>query len=242
VHGHGGQLRHHHGLRQQPERHARLWQRRDGGQPDRPDDGHALPLPHLGHLWWLHDADARRHLHPAMITLAQLEQEVARRAGPYYRFFADRQVPSTATFDYVNFPELRTNADLDLVTNLWMLRRGDCYDEPDEIVPMDPVDRQRTVSTYQAQAGRVFPDRPWAAIPESGEYMEFHHLNPEQELRPAVLAGLARCYMSDLVQASPTQQFGGIDLTVQYPWLTQPGQGHPVPCGWGGPPRPGPLP
>lgn len=152
------------------------------------------------------------------ITLAQLEQETARRVGPYWRYFTDRQVPNTATFDFANFPELRTNADLDLVTNLWLLRRGECFDDPNEIVPMDVVERQRTVSTYDPPQGRVFPDRPWGVIPQAGEYVEFHHLNPSQELRPAVLAGLRRTYFADRYQLQ-----GGIvteaDLTAALPWL-----------------------
>ena len=61
------------------------------------------------------------------ITLAQLEQETARRLGPYGSFFTDRQIPNTANFTFVNFPELRSSIDLDGVTNLWLLRRGVDY-------------------------------------------------------------------------------------------------------------------
>jgi hypothetical protein len=168
------------------------------------------------------------------ITLAALEQETARRVGPYWRFFSDRQEPSTAGFDYVNFPELRTNADLDLVTNLWMLRRGECYGE-DEIVAMDPSDRQRVAATYAAEMGRVFPDRQWGTIPDSGEYFEFHNLNPEQELRVAVLAGLRRCFLPDTVQVQPAVPYGPIDLTAQFAWLTEPWQAQRVRYGWLGP-------
>jgi hypothetical protein len=169
------------------------------------------------------------------ITLAQLEQETARRIGPYWRYFTDRQVPNTAQFTFVNVPELRSSIDADLVTNLWLLRRGECYGEPDELVDMDPVDRQRTVDVYDAEQGRVFPDRPWGTIPEPGEYMEFHHLNPDQELLPSVLAGLRRCFLPDTVQAQPTAAYGGIDLTAQFPWLTETWQIARVRYGWVGP-------
>jgi hypothetical protein len=165
------------------------------------------------------------------ITLAQLEQEVARRVGPYWRFFSDRQVPNTAQFTFVNLPELRTNIDQDLVTNLWMLRRGERFDDMD-IVLMDPEDRLRSVDVYDPQQGRVFPDRPWSVIPQDGEYFEFHHLHPEQELRPAVLAGLARCFLADLVQVEPNAQYGGIDLTAQYAWLIEPWQVTRTQYGW----------
>jgi hypothetical protein len=170
-----------------------------------------------------------------MITLAQLEQEVGRRVGPYWRFFTDRQLPNTAQFTFANLPELRSSIDADLVTNLWLLRRGECFGEPDEVVDMDPVDRQRSVDVYDAEQGRVFPDRPWGTIPEPGEWMEFHHLDPAQELRPAVLAGLARCFFEDLVQAEPNAQYGGIDLTAQFAWLTEKWQVTNVQYGWWAP-------
>src|SRR5215471_12117179 len=113
------------------------------------------------------------------VTLAQIEQETARRVGPYWRYFTDRQMPNTAQFTFVNVPELRTNIDSDLVTNLWMLRRGETFDGG-TLVTMDPEDRQRSVDVYDAQQGRVFPDRPWSVIPDAGEYFEFHHLSPDQ--------------------------------------------------------------
>src|SRR4029077_5147540 len=85
----------------------------------------------------------------------------------------------------------------------------------------DVVDRQRLVANYDPESGRVFPDRPWGILPVAGEVIEFHHLDPQQQLREWVLAGLRRCFVPDTVQAQPTQPFGGIDLTVQFPWLTQ---------------------
>ena len=167
------------------------------------------------------------------VTLAQLEEEAARRVGPYYSYFTDRQVPNTAQFTFANFPELRSTIDLDLVTNLWMLRRGICDDG--DLVTLDVVDRQRLVSDYDPEQGRVHPDRPWGTIPEPGEIIEFHHLDPSQQLRPAVMAGLRRCFLPDTVQALPTSSFGGIDLTVQFPWLTEPWQIARVRYGWVGP-------
>jgi len=164
------------------------------------------------------------------VTLEQIEQEVARRIGPYWRYFTDRQLPNTAEFTFAAFPELRSSIDLDLVTNLWVLRRGECYDG--NTVTLDPVDRQRTVDVYDVEQGRVVPDRPWGSIPEPGEWMEFHHLNPGQELRPAVLAGLRRCVLPDTVHVQPTQLWGGLDLTVQFPWLTDPWQIARVRYGW----------
>ncbi len=167
------------------------------------------------------------------ITLAQLEQETARRVGPFYLLFTDRQNPNTAQFTYALYPELRSEIDLDSVTNLWLLRRG--VDWQGNPITFDVVDRQRTVSSYDPENGRVFPDRPWGTIPSMGEVTEFHHLNPALELRAAVLAGLRRCFLPDTVQAQPTAPFGGIDLTLQFPWLTEAWQIARVRYGWIGP-------
>jgi hypothetical protein len=164
------------------------------------------------------------------VTLAQLEQEAAQRVGPYASAFCDRQVPNTANFTFANFPTLRSTLDLDSVTNLWLLRRGVLLDGTP--VPMDIVDRQRLVSSYDPEQGRVFPDRPWGTIPAPGEMVEFHHLDPAQELRSSVMAGLRRCVLPDTVQAQPTQQWGGLDLTVQFPWLTAAWQIERVRYGW----------
>ena len=167
------------------------------------------------------------------LTLAQLEQAVARRCGAYINTYSDRQVPSTATFDAVVCPALRTNANIDRVENLFLLRRGVLLDGTR--ITVDPLDRQRVVASVDQTAGRVFPDQPWSVPPQSSEVLEFHHLDPEQELRPSVLAGLDRCFLPDLVQAVPTQQWGQIDLTVQYPWLTDPWQVTRVQYGWAQP-------
>jgi len=167
------------------------------------------------------------------ITLAQLEQEAAQRVGPYYQYFTDRQDPNTATVSYANFPELRSNIVLDSVTDLWFLRRG--VDYLGNAVVFDVTDRQRLVSSYDPEQGRVYPDRAWGIIPVEGEVIEFHHLNPQQELRASVLAGLRRCFLPDTVQAQPTAPFGGIDLTAQFPWLTEAFQVARVRYGWVGP-------
>jgi hypothetical protein len=164
------------------------------------------------------------------ITLAQLEQETARRVGPYSSHFTDRQIPNTAQYTFAQFPTLRSVMDLDSVTHLWMLRRGITYEGAP--VTLDVVDRQRLVANYDPEMGRVYPDRPWGSIPVPGEVIEFHHFDPEQELRRAVLAGLRRCFLPDTVQAQPTQQWGGIDLTAQFPWLTDPWQLSRVRYGW----------
>lgn len=163
-------------------------------------------------------------------TLAELEQETARRVGPYFSAFTDRQIPNTAQFTFATFPTLQSQIDLDSATNLWLLRRGVTWDGTP--VVLDVVDRQRLVANYDPEMGRIYPDHPWGTIPVPGEVCEFHHLNPEQELRVAVLAGLRRCFTPDLVQVQPTTAYGGIDLTAQYAWLTEPWQVDRVQYGW----------
>jgi hypothetical protein len=168
-----------------------------------------------------------------VITLAQLEQEAARRLGPYSRAFTDRQVPNTATFDFAYFPTMKSNIDQDGPTNLWLLRRG--IDVNGNPVTFDVVDRQRQLSVWDPASGQVRADRSWGTPCAPGEYVEFHHLDPDQELRVAVLAGLRRCFFSDTVQAVPTDFWQGIDLTVQFPWLTAANQVLRCQYGWLGP-------
>jgi hypothetical protein len=165
-----------------------------------------------------------------VITLAEIEQETARRVGPYRRYFTDRQIPNTATFDYCFFPTLKSNIDVDGPTNLWLLRRG--IDYQGNPVAFDIVDRQRLVSTWEPSSGEIRTDRAWGTPCAPGEYVEFHHLDPEQELRQAVLAGLSRCFFLDTAQIQPDGLWLGVDLTAQLPWLTDPGQVVDCYYGW----------
>src|SRR5215475_1049437 len=100
---------------------------------------------------------------PGAVSLAALEQEVARRVGPYFQLFNDRQVPGTARYEFAVVPLLRSNIDLDLVTNLWLLRRG--LDLDGNSVSVDIADRQRLVAEYDPAQGRVVVDYPWGGIP-----------------------------------------------------------------------------
>lgn len=151
-------------------------------------------------------------------TLAAIEQETARRVGPFYMLPMDRQTPSTANFERAFFPGLRSTVEQDLVTNLWLLRRG--VDWLGATVPVDPADRQRTVAVYDALEGVVQVDRPWTTSPAPGEVCEFHHLDPIQELRPAVRAGLRRCFFADRYSMGSGAIFEA-DLTAALPWLTE---------------------
>jgi hypothetical protein len=151
------------------------------------------------------------------ITLADLEQETARKVGPFYQLAMDRQVPTTATLQRAFFPALRSTVEVDLVTNLWLLRRG--LDETGAAVPVPPDDRQRTVASYDPALGQVEVDRPWSTAPAPAEVCEFHHLDPEQELRPVVRAGLRRTFFEDRFTLGTSLVYEA-DLTAAAPWVT----------------------
>ena len=136
-------------------------------------------------------------------------------------FSLDRQIPSTATFQRVYVPGLRSTVEQDLVINLWMLRRGILADGSPTAQVVEPEDRQRTVANYVASTGAVDVDRPWMREPEPAEIVEFHHLDPEQQLRQAVWAGLRRTRMADRFSLGSGYIYEA-DLTASLPWLSNP--------------------
>ena len=171
-----------------------------------------------------------------MISLARLEQEVAHRTGPYFQAAQDTTTPTTSTSIAAYMPSLRSSALLGGPENLFLLRRGVLADGTG--VPAgqyNVLDRVRQVQTFDPSAGRVVVDRNWRFPMWPNELAEFVHLHPDQELRPAVLAGLRRCFISDTLQALVTSGYGDIDLTYQAPWITNPSQVLRVQYGWAKP-------
>jgi hypothetical protein len=168
-----------------------------------------------------------------VITLAQLDQEVARRTGPYFSAAQDSQVPTTSTSTAAYMPSLKSSAVLGGPENLWLLRRGVFHDGT-ALPPgtYDDVDRIRMVQTFDSSAGRVVVDRNWRLPMQPNEQAEFIHLHPDQELRVSVNAGLRRCFLPDTVPALLTSQYGDIDLTAQAPWITNPDQVVGARYGW----------
>ena len=169
-------------------------------------------------------------------TLQEIERATARLIGPYYQAFLDRQLPSTAGFESVLIPYLRSSVEQDLVTNLWLLRRG--IDWQGTPVVVDPIDRQRLVANYNPERGQVTVDRPWSVVPTAGEVVEFHHLDPEGELREVVRSGLKRCLFEDRFNLGPGYIYEA-DLTIPLPWLNdvnmvKRAQVAPFPSGWPG--------
>jgi hypothetical protein len=170
-----------------------------------------------------------------MITLQQLEQEVARRTGPFFQAAQDSTVPTTSTTIAAYMPALKTSALLGGPENLWLLRRGVLVGGAPTPQPISTADRTRMVQTFDASAGRVIVDRNWGTSMYPNEQADFSHLHPEQELRPAVLAGLRRCFLEDTIAAVLTSGYGDIDLTYQAPWITNPTQVTRAQYGWSKP-------
>ena len=170
-----------------------------------------------------------------MITLAQLEQEVARRTGPFFQAAQDSSVPTTSTAISAYMPTLKTTALLGGPENLWLLRRGVLFDGTPIGAAYTPQDRTRMVQSFDSSAGRIVIDRNWYQPMAPDELADFTHLHPEQELRKAVQAGLRRCFMGDTMPGLVTSGYGDIDLTYQYPWITSPNQITRVQYGWAKP-------
>ena len=168
-----------------------------------------------------------------MITLARLEQEVARRTGPFFQAAQDASVPTTSTTGAAYMPTLKTTALLGGPENLWLVRRGLNVDGTPVTPPYNnPVDRTRMVQSFDSGSGRVIVDRNWRYPMQPNELADFSHLHPEQELRPAVMAGLRRCFFEDVIPVTVTDAYGNIDLTGQAFWLTSPSQVLRAQYGW----------
>jgi hypothetical protein len=175
---------------------------------------------------------------PQTPSLAQIEVALARRVGPFWYLIADTQSPSTATPSYVIVPSLQSTIDQDLVTQLYLLRRGVLGDGTPTPQPIPVYDRVRQVYTVDAGSGRLTPDRPWQISPYPNEQFEAHHLHPDLELFPAVQAGLRRCFFEDRVQLDPGYYYE-FDVTALLPYVTDQQQIRrcqvgPWPSGWPG--------
>jgi hypothetical protein len=175
---------------------------------------------------------------PQTPSLAQIEVAVARRLGPFSYLYADPQSPTSATPSYVIIPNLQSTIDQDLVTNLYLLRRGVLSSGAATPAPIPSYDRVRSLYSVDASNGRLQPDRPWQVSPYAGEQFEVHHLHPDLELNVAVLAGLRRCFFEDRVQLDPGYYYE-FDVTALLPYVTDQqqirrAQVGPWPSGWPG--------
>lgn len=153
------------------------------------------------------------------LTLAQVEREVAGRAGPFYRYGAS----AGATTSTVVVSALRSSIDLGGVIDMWLLRRG-VTTAGAALVGFVAGDRQRRVKDYDPATGTLEVDRAWTTTPVAGEEIELVALDPEQALRPAVVRGLWKCYFEDRVSAALATTAAERDLSALFPWLTDASQ------------------
>jgi hypothetical protein len=142
-----------------------------------------------------------------MTSLADIERAVAHRVGPYFTATQDTSRSGQARSAY--FPELQSGLTLGEPENLWLLRRAPSVAD---------YDRQRLVQAYDPTSGTIITERNWQQPPAIGEVCEFHHLNPSGELRPSVLAGLRRCWLSERFLLNCVDP--EVDVTAQAPWIT----------------------
>lgn len=179
-------------------------------------------------------------------SLREIEQEVARRVGPFqlrwvYNAQPGDQTSATSTTTTVSLPSIRSTIDLGGLEDMFVLRRGRLRDGTllpvDPELPYDDDDRIRMVRQYRPQEGVLEVDREYRFAPYHQEEIELHHLDPEQELRPAALAGLRRCYVVHRlpVNGSFPGPFEPIDLTAVAPWLLSRDQVYGVSMGGGAP-------
>jgi hypothetical protein len=183
-------------------------------------------------------------------SLREIEQEVARRVGPFQLRAVTNAQPgdqtsATSTVTTLAIVSLRSTIDLGGYEDMFVLRRGRLidgtllpYTTPEGLpLPFVADDRIRMVRAYRPQEGVLEVDRPYLYPAYDDEEVELHHLDPEQELRPAVLAGLRRCY---LVHRMPVQvtlpgPHAPTDLTAQAPWLLTRDQVYSVSMSGGAP-------
>lgn len=151
-------------------------------------------------------------------TLADIEREIARRAGPF------RQVQAASgTGATLVATALMSSIELGSLADLFLLRRG--YLANGTAVPgFVSTDRVRTVKVYTPSTGTLEPDRIWSVAPVATELVELHHLDPADELRVAAQAGLWRCYFEDRVSLALASAAPERDLTALAAWILDPSQ------------------
>lgn len=152
------------------------------------------------------------------ITLMALERLVARRIGPYRRIST---LATGSTTSAIYAPRLKSSLALGAYADQYVLRRGLTWGD-DLVNNFVADDRVRLASNYDSPTGIITLDRAYARAVIDAEAVEFHSLDPDEELRPAVLDGLGRCFFWDTVSISVTGSgVYNINLTAAVPWLTQ---------------------
>jgi hypothetical protein len=170
-------------------------------------------------------------------TLREIEQEIARRVGPFFmrsvHNYSPGQPPQpVSTTTTIAIDAIRSTMDLGGLDGMFVLRRGRLSDgtrlPADDSLgnprPFVADDRIRMVRQYRPQDGLLEVDRGYTYPTYDGEEVELHHLDPEEELRPAALSGLRRTYVVDVTNIPYASQgvppVNVVDLTLLAPWIT----------------------
>lgn len=170
----------------------------------------------------------------AAVTLREIEQEVARRVGPFLLHYGSAMTSGSpplpvSTPTTIGIMGMRSSIDLGGMEDRYVLRRGRMrdgtrlpYTDAVTSMPFSPDDRVRLIRNYSPGQGVIEVDRRYTYPVYEHEELEIHHLDPDQELRPAVLRGLRRCWLVHLLKVDTVTStpFGVFDLTERAPWLT----------------------
>lgn len=151
------------------------------------------------------------------VTLMSLERAVARAVGPFHLLSA---TSTLSTINQAIITKLKSSMDIGDYEDLFMLRRG-LYRQGGLVTNFATSDRQRIVDTYDHTLGALEPDAAWTIAPAETEAIELHTLDPEEELREAVIEGLSRCYFWDTAQISTPINQREVNLTALVPWITR---------------------
>lgn len=151
------------------------------------------------------------------LTLMDLEAAIAARSGPWKRCHSG----IGSTVDRIYCPDLKSSLNMGSYEDQFVLRRG-LTRGLEVVTDFEEDDRIRRVAQYDPTLGHLYVDRSYAQAPVEDEALEILGLNPEDELRPAALAGLKRCFFWDTINITVTGSgVYNINLTSSMPWLSQ---------------------
>lgn len=169
---------------------------------------------------------------PASITgvrLMDIEQNVARRVGEYFR----RVVSAGSSTTTIVVQALRSNVPTGRYQDMYIYRRGLKVDGS-RVIGFNEDDAVRVVTVYDNETGSLVPDRVYAIAPIENEVIELHTHEPIDIIRTAVLAGLKRCFIPDNVVLSSLTTAVEHNMTALIPWLTSEKAITGVYTKWGG--------
>jgi hypothetical protein len=152
------------------------------------------------------------------VRLMDIEKAVARQCGTYRRLKAAAGDTSLT----IVVQRLKSSQNLGSFEMEFVLRRGLYWD--DSYIPgFYEDDRVRGIAGYASSSGTLTVDASYQLSVQENEAIEAMYLDPDEELRVAVLDGLKRCFFWDTIQLTPTTVYGeDINVSSLAPWITSP--------------------